>query len=172
MAVSIKDRQDRFIIEFEESISIAQCCRSLNESYGAVMQWKARDTMSFRVRFTAANERRLDNLEERMFNVIEWATKEENFKDALRYPTLLMFALKAGRPMYRDSVQVATGAADLIAAISKLDDVQVSPAQVDSPLDVPESRRNEGSLSLTTAQERRLKSKLDTNLRGLLGSEE
>ena len=171
MAKSVYDRQVAFLESFTESLSCAQACRAISETYASVQGWRRNDTNGFKSKYMVANERRLDNLEERMFNVIEWATREENFKDALRYPTLLMFALKAGRPMYRDSVQAATGAADLLAAISKLSDDDESPTQVDSPVDEGSKRPLERSIPLTTAQEQRMKSKLDSELRLIVGED-
>ena len=171
MPQNIKDAQDKFLEAFANSLSCAQACREVNESYARVQGWRRNDTNNFKALFLAANERRLDNLEERMFNVIEWATREENFAQALRYPTLLMFALKAGRPMYRDSVQVATGAADLLAAISKLSDSDESPAQSDKPEDEPLKRPIEGHLPLTSAQQYQMKEKLDSELKDILGKD-
>ena len=122
--MSLLEDQTKFLEQFEESLNIKEACAALTIKPNKVGQWRSRDVNGFRAKFLAANERRLDNLEERMFDVIAWSTREENFAQALRYPTLLMFALKAGRPQYRDSVQAATGAADLLSAITKLSDAE------------------------------------------------
>lgn len=122
MASSTKQNQDRFLEAFAASLSITAAAKEVNVGVNTVGNWRRNDAEGFRARFNQTNESRLDNLEERMFQVIGWATREENFAQALRYPTLLMFALKAGRPQYRDSVQAATGAADLVSALAKISD--------------------------------------------------
>ena len=167
---SIMDAQNHFLAAFEVALSAAEACRTSKVSYSTLQGWRKNDTQGFRTKFLAGNERRLDTLEERMFNVIEWSTREENFAQALRYPTLLMFALKAGRPMYRDSVQVATGAADLLTAISKLNDGATSPEPSDEPVST-DKPMIEQHLPLTNNQNFKMRSKLDTELHKLLATE-
>ncbi len=153
MPLSTKQNQEKFLAAFENSISAKQASRESGINYQTMMNWKTKDQDGFRARYVASNERRLDNLEENMFDVIGWATQEENYARVLRYPTLLMFALKAGRPQYRDSVQVATGAADLISAITKLNDgdkqedtSNVTPTH-EIPITKSQVQKLEGSIS-------------------------
>lgn len=173
MPESIPDKHDRFIRTFEQSISCAAACRAEDIPYSTLQSWRSKDLYGFRARYMAANERRLDNLEERMFDLLNWATEEGNFAQALRYPTLLMFALKAGRPMYRDSVQAATGAADLLAAIAKLSDAHDNPAQPDEPVNEEALKRGiPPDVTLTPKQGFDLRKKLDKELRDILAKEE
>lgn len=169
MPTSTTVAQDVFLTHFEaNSMGIQATCDATKIKQATVASWRKRDTNGFRAKFTAANERRLDELEERMFAVIDWATQPDNFKDLLRYPTLLMFALKAGRPMYRDSVQVATGAADLISAITKLNDTDGTELPETSNLDEDPRGR---PIPLDQKQSAGLSKVLDGQLKEILGSE-
>lgn len=164
MALTTGDSQTLFLEEFALSLNIKQACEAVHIPVGNVQKWRTRDTQGFRAKFNATNERRLDNLEERMFQVIEWSTKEENFAQALRYPTLLMFALKAGRPQYRDSVQAATGAADLVSALSKLSDADEAAPPLDN---VERDDRGKPVIPITKEQHKALEGSMSDQLKDI-----
>jgi len=61
-------------------------------------KWLREDVRGFSARYEEANRDRLHNLESRMFDVLQWASDPDRYDKLLRYPTLLMFALKGGFP--------------------------------------------------------------------------
>jgi len=138
-------KQDAFLASLIKTGSVKQSLESADVKHATFAMWKFRDTHGFKERFARSleirNDARLEALEEQMFAALEWVSLPENYDKLIRYPTLLMFALKAGRPMYRDSNQVvAAGAADLLSAITKLSDGEKAPApEVLSPLAVSDS---------------------------------
>lgn len=171
----IKARQDKFIEEFESSVNITAAAKVCGIGLTTITTWRNKDVEGFRARFNQANESRLDNLEERMFSVIEWATKEENFAQALRYPTLLMFALKAGRPQYRDSVQAATGAADLVSALAKISDADGSnaaPNALPAEDNITRDERGKPVVPITKEQHKALEGSVSDQLKNIFGYNE
>ena len=165
MSSSTEQNQNKFLDAFCNSLNITRAANEVGIGVSTVGSWRRTDAYGFRARFNQANESRLDNLEEGMFSVVGWALKEENFAQVLRYPTLLMFALKAGRPQYRDSVQAATGAADLVSALAKLSD-----AEGDTVTDnVERDERGKPVVPITKDQHKALEGSVSSQLKDIFG---
>lgn len=137
---AVRTRQDKYLEVLVHCVSEQAACKEANISRTTVERWRHNDVEGFNARYAVANEARLNRLEDRMFECLDWATTPENFEKLLRYPTLYMFALKAGKPQYRDSVQSAGGAAELLQALTKLQDNDAPPPP-DTDNTVPDENR-------------------------------
>ena len=169
MASTTKNNQDRFLEAFAESLSIQDAAKAARVGVTTIGTWRTKDVLGFRALFNSANEARLDNLEERMFRVIDWATQEDNFAQALRYSTLLMFALKAGRPQYRDSVQAATGAADLVSALAKISDTDGAGESTPTEDNIQRDQRGLPVVPITHEQHEKLTGAVSDQLKSIFG---
>ncbi len=170
MASTTPQNQARFLEHLESAVSIQAACKSAGVSATTVSRWRTADTNGFAAKFAMANEQRLNLLEDRMFQCLDWATTPENFDKLLRYPTLYMFALKAGKPQYRDSVQSAQGAADLVAALAKLNDADgdVVP-KVEDNTQMDDNRRK---IIITQENHQKLEGSVSDQLKEIFGYRE
>ena len=91
-------RQENFLRAFKEALSIPCAAQAVGITVSIVYRWLRLDVCQFRTRFNGANITRAESLEERVFDVVAWATRPENFLHALRYPTLLLRTLERLRP--------------------------------------------------------------------------
>jgi hypothetical protein len=91
-------RKDAFLASFEESVTDKEACEKAGISRATLYRWLQEDE-EFAARVQSAEGARAKNLEARMFNVLNWATQDETKYDKiLRYPNLLMFALRGLLP--------------------------------------------------------------------------
>lgn len=92
------DRQNRFLIAIRDSISCSEACKAAGVARSTIYKWIREDTDGFAARYEEANQDRVRNAEALMYEVLQWAHTPERFEKILRYPTLLMFALKGNMP--------------------------------------------------------------------------
>ena len=91
-------RKDAFLASFEESVTDKEACEKAGISRATLYRWLQEDE-EFAARVQSAEGARAKNLEARMFNVLDWATSDaEKYDKILRYPNLLMFALRGLLP--------------------------------------------------------------------------
>lgn len=88
------DDKNRFLSAFQFSLHIDEALKASHTSERELNKWRRHDP-EFAERFELTNVARGDFLEERMFNILAWATKDaEGYKLMINKPTLLTFALK------------------------------------------------------------------------------
>ena len=95
---TMADRQERCLIAFRNSVTDGEAAKAAGISRDTLYRWIREDVDGFSARYDEANRNRLANLESRMFDVLNWASTPENYDKLLRYPNLLMFALKGAYP--------------------------------------------------------------------------
>ena len=94
----VRARKDAFLASFDEAVTDKEACAKAGISRGTLYRW-LNDDEEFATRLQTAESSRARNLEARMLNVLDWATgSEEKYDKILRYPNLLMFALRGLLP--------------------------------------------------------------------------
>ena len=121
---TLEDRQTRFLIAFRNSITDTAACKAAGISRESLYRWIREDVNGFAARHAEADRDRAHNLEATMYDVLSWASTEAGFEKLLRYPTLLMFALKGSFPeRYGDRTTLgAETARQLIDELMKMKD--------------------------------------------------
>ena len=95
---TIGDRQERFLLVFRETVNVKEALAAAGIHPSTLSRWITGDMEGFTAKYDEADKVRLKNLEERMFDVLNWASDPERYDKILRYPNLLMFALKGAFP--------------------------------------------------------------------------
>ena len=94
----VRARKDAFLASFDESVTDKEACERAGISRATLYRWLQEDE-EFAASVQSAEAHRARNLEARMFNVLDWATSDaEKYDKILRYPNLLMFALRGLLP--------------------------------------------------------------------------
>jgi len=94
----VRARKDSFLTEFAEAVTDKEACAQAGISRNTLYRWLSEDD-DFAARLQVVEGQRARNLEARMFSVLDWATaSEEKYDKILRYPNLLMFALRGLMP--------------------------------------------------------------------------
>ena len=100
MAVDTARRQQLFLDAIKEVGTLRKAAAAAHISRSTVAKWRADNTDGFRERFNEAMDDFADSLEAKMFDLLGEMRVGHN-------PTLLIFALKALRPLkYRDLTTV------------------------------------------------------------------
>ena len=94
---TVKDRQDRFLLAFSGSFTDTKACEDTGISRSTLYNWLRNDA-EFALRYENGVVDRGLRLESRMFDVLEWATNPENYKEILHHPSLLQSALRGAMP--------------------------------------------------------------------------
>jgi hypothetical protein len=93
-----QERQASFLAVFSESIYDTEACEKAGISKETLYRW-LREDESFAVRVQELEAGRARNLESSMLDVLRWATLDEaRYEKLLRYPALLMFAIRGALP--------------------------------------------------------------------------
>ena len=95
---TLEDRQTRFLIAFRNSITDTEACAAAGISRESLYRWIREDVNGFTAKHAEADRDRAHNAEATMYDVLAWANTPERYEKLLRYPTLLMFALKGQFP--------------------------------------------------------------------------
>ena len=142
---NVEDNQKKFLTAFEFALSIGDACQASGVSERTVLRWR-RDDEAFMEAFTRTDESRGDFLEERMFNILDWATAPEQYERILSKPTLLVFAIKgAKRAKYGESGSGSSEAVQkLVDMVTKLSDT--TPVQTEESVTETVSPRVESDL--------------------------
>ena len=94
-----RDRQDRFLEVILDSVTDTEACKLAGIARKTLYAWIADPEDDFTDRLAAVEAPRGRSLEQRMFAVLDWATETpEKYDKILRYPNLLMFALRGLLP--------------------------------------------------------------------------
>ena len=94
----VRARKDAFLTTFEEAVTDKEACDKAGIARATLYRWLQEDE-EFAGRVQQAEGQRAHDLEARMFNVLDWATSDaEKYDKILRYPNLLMFALRGLLP--------------------------------------------------------------------------
>ena len=94
---TVQDRQARFLEAFAKSFTDTKACSDTGISRATLYSWLRNDT-DFALRYETGVVDRGLRLESRMFDVLEWATEPENYKEILHHPSLLQSALRGAMP--------------------------------------------------------------------------
>ena len=94
---TVADRQKRFLEAFKGVFTDTEACDLCDISRATLYSWLRNDA-KFALSYEDAVVDRGRWLESRMFAVLEWATKTENFKEVLHHPSLLQSALRGAMP--------------------------------------------------------------------------
>ena len=123
------ENQRQFLAAFQYALCIKDACEAAGVTEKTVQLWR-RDP-EFAVQFDVTNEVRGDFLEERMFNLLDWATQPEQYPLLLKKPTILIFALKAAkREKYGDrGTGGEEGSKKLLEALLQLSDRPTDSSQ-------------------------------------------
>jgi DNA-binding GntR family transcriptional regulator len=121
---TVEDRQNRALIALRQAVTLKAAAQAAGVNPSTIYSWIRNDLHGFSARYDEANRDRMDNLEGRMFDVLNWATGEENYEKTLRYPNLMMFALRGAFPeRYGDrSVMGSEDAQKLLEELRKMKD--------------------------------------------------
>lgn len=93
-----EDRQAAFLDALLDSITDAEACKKAGISPKTLYVWIKEDP-EFVERLAELEAPRARNLEQTMLTVLDWAAAtEERYEKLLRYPNLLMFALRGAMP--------------------------------------------------------------------------
>lgn len=98
-ADNVVNRQHRFLSIWEESMNDKDACEKAGISRRTLYRWVQNDTENFNAKWGNVEKYRGLHLEGKMYDVLQWATgEEERYMKVLQYPGLLQFALKAALP--------------------------------------------------------------------------
>ena len=94
MTEAKENSQRLFLAAFQYTLTSKEACDEVGISEATLNRWRREDP-TFEERFELTNDARGDFLEERMFNILNWATNDpEGYKLIIQKPTLFTFALK------------------------------------------------------------------------------
>ena len=92
------ERQARFLAVFADCIYDSEACEKAGISKETLYRW-LREDESFATKVQELEGSRARNLESAMLDVLRWATLDEaRYEKLLRYPALLMFAIRGAMP--------------------------------------------------------------------------
>lgn len=110
-----ESRQAQFIEAFSEVLNDSEACKQSGVSKRTLYRWM-RDDEAFATNVQELERALGRNLEAKMLDVLHWATLDEaRYEKLLRYPALLMFALRGALPeKYGDKATVGADEAKKI----------------------------------------------------------
>ena len=152
-AQPVTNNQRTFLAAFEYALSVVDACKAADVTERTVQRWR-KESPDFLEAFEKTNANRGDFLEERMFNILSWATEPDpvtgGYERILGKPTLLTFALKgAKRAKYGDTgggssedvkklIELVTGIRDDIPAT----DGQIEESDASTPAFITQLERD------------------------------
>lgn len=96
---TVKERQDLFLAAIVDSETDLEACAKAGIHRATLYNWIKSDSNDFNARLAEAEGPRGRSLEQKMFAILNWATETpEKYEKILRYPNLLMFALRGVLP--------------------------------------------------------------------------
>ena len=133
-----QDRQDRYIETLQYSISDKDALDAANIKRRTLEEWLKEP--EFNQRHREATYTRGNTLEEGMLHVRDWAVQPDRYSQILRYPQLLMFALRGLKPeKYAERTLLAAGQAqDDLKKLLSMDDTPAETNTVSLPVKGPE----------------------------------
>ena len=135
------DRQNRYIETLEYCISDLDALHAAGIKRRTLDLWLKED--EFSQRYREATYTRANNLEEGMLDVLNWAIQPDRYSQILRYPSLLMFALRGLKPeKFAERTLLAAGQAqDDLKKLLSMDDTVPEASKVSLPGKPPEKGR-------------------------------
>ena len=115
-------RQQQYLEALEHSISDVEALREVGITRRTLDYWMKEP--EFLLKYRDSTQTRGNNLEEGMFAVLEWGIQPDRYQQILRYPSLLMFALRGLKPeKYAERTLLAYGQAqDDLKSLLNMDD--------------------------------------------------